>query len=81
MIAWGDLLGLVMEYAAGGSLFHTVARTQGLSEDNARWYFQQIVIANDFCRRLVRPLLIVRFLQRMQQQVHVSEEAAPTLWI
>eukprot|EP00887_Chlorella_sp_A99_P001753 scaffold19.g1753.t1 len=38
-------LGIVMEYAAGGDLFSHVAAAGGLSEDRARWFFQQFVLA------------------------------------
>ena len=48
-----DYLVLVMEYAAGGNLFRIVSDKKGLSEDDARWYFQQIMLAIDFCHRMV----------------------------
>lgn len=43
---------LVMEYAPGGDLFSLVQSQKGLSEDDARWFFQQIVIAIDYCHQL-----------------------------
>eukprot|EP00890_Picochlorum_soloecismus_P002510 jgi/Picsp_1/325/NSC_00324-R1_snf1-like protein kinase len=43
---------LVMEYAPGGDLFSLVQTQKGLSEDDARWFFQQIVIAIDYCHKL-----------------------------
>lgn len=43
---------LVMEYAAGGDLFSLVQSQKGLSEEDARWFFQQIVIAIDYCHKL-----------------------------
>jgi serine/threonine-protein kinase SRK2 len=43
---------LVMEYAPGGDLFSHVRARGGLPEDEARWYFQQIAIAIDYCHRL-----------------------------
>lgn len=42
---------LVMEYAAGGDLFKYVSLHRGLSEDDARWFFQQIIFAIDYCER------------------------------
>lgn len=40
-----------MEYANGGSLFELV-RTQGrLKETQARWFFQQLILAIDYCHR------------------------------
>ncbi len=41
-----------MEYAPGGDLFKVVSHLRGLSEDNARWFFQQIVLAIDYCHRM-----------------------------
>ena len=43
---------LVMEFAPGGDLFTYVRSRGGLPETEARWYFQQIVIAIDYCHRL-----------------------------
>jgi hypothetical protein len=45
---------LVMEYAAGGNLFQYVSQRCGLTERDARWFFQQLVIALHFCHRMVR---------------------------
>ena len=44
---------LVMEYAAGGDLAHYVAAKQGLTEGEARWFFQQLIVAVDYCHRMV----------------------------
>ncbi|GAB4817033.1 hypothetical protein N2152v2_004079 [Parachlorella kessleri] len=43
---------LCMEYAPGGDLFKVVSHLRGLSEDNARWFFQQIILAIDYCHRM-----------------------------
>lgn len=43
---------LVMEYADGGDLFSYVRRRGRLREDTARWFFQQIILAIDFCHRM-----------------------------
>jgi hypothetical protein len=45
---------IVMEYANSGSLFHHVQKSLKLPEDEARWYFQQIVLAVDYCHRKVK---------------------------
>ena len=45
---------LSMEYAPGGDLFRYVAARRGLPEDEARWFFQQLMIAVDYCHRMVR---------------------------
>ena len=45
---------LAMEYAAGGDLAHYTSVRRGLGEEEARWFFQQIMIAVDYCHRMVR---------------------------
>ena len=43
-----------MEPAAGGNLYQLVARSGGLPEPDARWYFQQLIFAIDYCHKMVR---------------------------
>jgi len=43
-----------MEYAAGGDLFECVVRKGGLRESEARWFFQQLIVAVDYIHRMVR---------------------------
>ncbi|EFN59818.1 hypothetical protein CHLNCDRAFT_33664 [Chlorella variabilis] len=43
---------LAMEYAAGGNLFHYVKSRKGLSEHDARWFFQQLIIALAYCHSM-----------------------------
>ena len=51
-------LAIVMEFAAGGDMFEYVIKQkmpqhgQGLVEDSARAFFQQLIIALDFCHEL-----------------------------
>ena len=51
-------LAIVMEFAAGGDMFEYVIKHkmpqhgQGLVEDSARAFFQQLIIALDFCHEL-----------------------------
>eukprot|EP00891_Asterochloris_glomerata_P000851 jgi/Astpho2/851/Aster-00699 len=51
-------LAIVMEFAAGGDMFEYVIKNksaepgQGLSEKTARWFFQQLVVALEFCHEL-----------------------------
>ncbi len=52
-----DFLAITMEYAAGGDLFQLVGRAGGLREEDAKWYFQQIIVAIDYCHRMVRKWL------------------------
>lgn len=42
---------IVMEYANNGSLFHYVQQHERLAEKIARWFFQQLVIAVDYCHK------------------------------
>ena len=43
---------IVMEYAPGGDMFEYVVRKNGLKEDEARWFFQQLIVAIDYCHRM-----------------------------
>ena len=51
-------LAIVMEYAAGGDMFEYVikhklpAHGQGLLEHSARTFFQQLIVALEFCHEL-----------------------------
>eukprot|EP00889_Picochlorum_renovo_P000592 jgi/Picre1/27622/NNA_000586.t1 len=45
-------LGLGDGICPRGDLFSLVQSQKGLSEDDARWFFQQIVIAIDYCHQL-----------------------------
>lgn len=51
-------LAIVMEFAAGGDMFEYVIRNkapnhgEGLKEDDARGFFQQLLIALEFCHEL-----------------------------
>ena len=47
-------LALVMEHAPGGDMFQYLLQRQALSEAEARWCFQQLIIAVDYCHRVVR---------------------------
>ena len=51
-------LAIAMEYAAGGNLYQLVARSGGLPEPDARWYFQQLIFAIDYCHKMVRSLVL-----------------------
>ena len=43
---------LVLEYADKGDLFSYVRKRGRLGEDAARWFFQQIILAIDFCHKM-----------------------------
>ena len=41
----------MMEYADGGDMYRYIQQRGRLSEDDARWFFQQIIIGLDYCHR------------------------------
>lgn len=44
-------INIVMDYASGGSLFQYVQTRNRLREPLARWFFQQLILAVDYCHR------------------------------
>ncbi|CAL9205710.1 unnamed protein product [Musa hybrid cultivar] len=42
-------LGIVMEYAAGGELFDRISNAGRFSEDEARYFFQQLICGVSYC--------------------------------
>lgn len=44
-------LGIAMEYANGGDTFDYVVKCRGVREPEARWLFQQLIIAVDYCHQ------------------------------
>lgn len=71
-----DFLGIAMEYAAGGDMFQHVTTKRGLSEDEARWFFQQLVLGLDYCHKMVGRLLLPlpNFYKRMWCCSHVLQK-------
>ena len=49
-----EYLAIAMEYATDGDMFQLVVRQRGLLEGDARWHFQQLIVAVDYCHRMVR---------------------------
>lgn len=47
-------IGIAMEYASGGDLFDYTVKRGGLKEDEARWFFQQLICAVDYMHTKVR---------------------------
>ncbi|KAL8527643.1 hypothetical protein ACS0TY_005478 [Phlomoides rotata] len=47
-------LAIVMEYAAGGELFERICTAGRFSEDEARYFFQQLISGVDYCHSMVR---------------------------
>ena len=76
-------LAIAMEYAQGGDLFNYVLGTtqKRLGENEARWIFQQLVIALDYCHRRVS-LESTHFLvtgKKCGQDVSCTGQSAPEL--
>jgi serine/threonine-protein kinase SRK2 len=44
-------LGIVLQYAAGGELFDRVKRAVHFAEDEARYFFQQLIAGVRYCHR------------------------------
>lgn len=47
-------LAVVMEFAPGGDMYNYVLQRRGLAEQDALWFFQQLIIAIDYCHKMVR---------------------------
>ena len=47
-------LAIAMEYASGGDMFEHVVRKGGLKENEARWFFQQLIVGVDYVHKMVR---------------------------
>ncbi|KAG9135471.1 hypothetical protein Leryth_007229 [Lithospermum erythrorhizon] len=45
-------LGIVMEYAAGGELFERICNAGRFSEDEARYFFQQLISGVHYCHNM-----------------------------
>ena len=43
---------IVMEYAEGGDMFDYVLKRGGLREHEARWFFQQLIVATDYIHQM-----------------------------
>ena len=67
-------LGIVLEYAAGGDMFQHVKRSGGLEEADARWFYQQLMIALDYMHS--RSWLRVRLHQSAANPASSAAEAA-----
>ena len=59
-------LGIVMEYAAGGELFDRIVKAGRFSEDEARYFFQQLISGVEFCHSQVTQRLSVSYVHALQ---------------
>jgi len=51
VFAAGPYLAIVMEFVPNGDMFNHVVSRRGLPENEARWFFQQLVLGMDYCHR------------------------------
>ncbi len=66
----------VMDYASGGSLFTYVQQRQRLKEPLARWFFQQLLLAVDYCHRKVRGRWLFRLTARLFDKALLQEPSS-----
>ncbi|CAL8464979.1 g4514 [Coccomyxa elongata] len=45
-------LAIAMEYAAGGNMYSHVTANHGLQEEHGRFFYQQIILALDYCHKM-----------------------------
>ena len=62
---------VVMECAQGGDLFSFIKKHGKLSEAGARWFFQQIIAALDYCHRVG---VVVRDLKIENCLLHITPD-------
>lgn len=60
-------LGIAMEYASGGELFDRIVKANRFSEDEARYFFQQLISGVAWCHREVGAAPAAGFAGRMCQ--------------
>lgn len=68
-----------MEFATGGDMFQLVVANKGLPEQDARWYFQQLIIAVDYCHKMVCRLSLSQSIPTWTErfQIPTSQENLP----
>ena len=60
-----EYLAIATEHAAGGDMLQLVQRQGNLPEAEARWYFQQLIVAIDYCHRMVSLRAVCRLHRRL----------------
>ena len=70
-----------MEYASGGELFHRIAEVGAFAEDEARYFFQQLISGVAWCHRQVSRALggmrVVTFPGRSRARTHLARGMVP----
>lgn len=59
---------IVMEYMAGGNLYNYVISRKSTPEEWTRWFFQQVVVAIDYCHRKVCLKLFLNIVYTMRNR-------------
>ena len=57
-----DKIVIVMEYAAGGELYEYLASKSGVTDEEARGFFRQIVSAVRYCHRVSKVLFLLQII-------------------
>eukprot|EP00268_Persea_americana_P033300 TRINITY_DN32989_c0_g2_i7.p1 TRINITY_DN32989_c0_g2~~TRINITY_DN32989_c0_g2_i7.p1 ORF type:complete len:147 (+),score=30.76 TRINITY_DN32989_c0_g2_i7:132-572(+) len=65
-------LAIVMEYAAGGELFERICNAGRFSEDEARFFFQQLISGVSCCHSMVFSTALFIFNQWFEDLVHLG---------
>jgi uncharacterized protein YfiM (DUF2279 family) len=65
-----------MEFASGGDMFEYVVKKNGLREEEARWFFQQLIVGLDYCHRMVRAGTSAAAATAAGEQQHAVQQAA-----
>jgi len=68
-----------MEYAAGGELFERIVKAGRFSEDEARYYFQQLVNGVEYCHQSVNSPCMFSLTWAPQGVVHRDLKLENTL--
>ena len=75
-----EYLGIAMEFAPGGDMFQYVKQRNGLQEYEARWFFQQLIIALDYCHKIGVVNRDIKLVQLQRQDILLCASCLST-WL